>query len=175
MSWLEKDTRWMQRTGGRNSPYFHHHRVSHQFRIFFLQDLKHACCLVWDMKDLVSAFMCVNPAVFPSLHSTAGLYLPLRLTKGSRISSFIYMCAPTDMNTHILTFFPFPQKSSKAKRSLRIYQQRRLIDIFSVSLLMPSGTDKAERNNNFLAWQPIFRAAGQWQNIWSSVRAPSKN
>lgn len=35
MSWLEKDTRWMQRTSGRSSPCFHHHRVSCQFNTFY--------------------------------------------------------------------------------------------------------------------------------------------
>lgn len=82
----------------------------------------------------------------------------------------------TQACTHIWKFFhQKKRKSFQVKRSLWGYQQCRLIDIFSVSLLVPSGIDKAERNNNFPAWLAISRADGQWQNIWSSVRAPLKN
>lgn len=180
MSWLEKDTGWMQRAGGRNPTYFHHHRASHQSSIF-LQDPKHACCLVWDMKDLMSAFMCVSPVNSPNCEHSWAL-VPSKADQRQQhfqhhIHAFAHVCTQTCARIHMEIFPPKrkKKKSFQVKRSLWGYQQCRLIDIFSVSLLMPSGIDKAERNNNFPAWLPISRADGQWQNIWSSVRAPLKN
>lgn len=99
-------------------------------------------------------------------------------------ASFTWVCSCEHLQTchtqtHMEISLPpcLPQKgeSFQAKRNLWGYQQCRLIDIFSVSLLMPSGIVKVERNDNFPAWLPISRAAGQWQNIWSSVRAPLKH
>lgn len=91
------------------------------------------------------------------------------------IRGFAHVRTQTRTRTHMEIFPQKKKKSFQVKRSLWGYQQCRLIDIFSVSLLVPSGIDKAERNDNFPAWLPISRADGQWQNIWSSVRAPLKN
>lgn len=94
------------------------------------------------------------------------------------IHGFAHVRTQTRTCTH-MEIFPQKGKSFQVKRSLWGYQQCRLIDIFSVSLLVPSGIDKAEGNNNFPAWLPISRADGQcktsgaqWELPWKITKTP---